>query len=519
MSYFIFMFFFGKFVELILPLTHNFSIYFSFLLFFSSPNSYISISLLFYSLVSISYLFFILLFLTSTLQFLIVFFFLFCATNSVFFSESLFSAPRKLPAMLDAGQSLAAMYQARLKHSSTSATSSSSNGPQLNAVECVYSCYLVTVSHFICNGSRTTGMRKTTQALTTQQIIEDYAGASNALHTTSHSLASPNSTRSRSASTVFSESEDGNGNSNGKQIYTDSGSRSGSGRFDLFSLSGFAHNGTKIIENCEFGTESVLERESQNHGNSTETDIQELQGSEGSKFSSAFSTSISSAFSTALSISKSMDMITIEGMEDDDNSVKIDSKVNTSVKLGSDDENGNSKETVISDSDSLCKDNEGKGNEGRVGEVGTYVYADIHTSDVREVTSYRERRGSSETRERRGSGEMRERRGSVDDEALVTALRSLPLDISRLKNNHLPTHTQAHTPHTSSSSSRNQGQGQCHGSGRRVRTSTLSPEDEAINLAAAKLGLKVAHSYNHTFYSLLTANRKCFLFFFSCFFT
>jgi hypothetical protein len=410
--------------------------------------------------------------------------------------------------MLDAGQSLAAMYQARLKHSSSSTTSSSS-GPQLNALECVYSCYLVTVSHFICNGSRTTGMRKTTQALTTQQIIEDYAGASNALHTTSHSLASPNSTRSRSASTVFSESEDGNGNgnNNGKQFCTESGSRSGSGRFDLFSLSGFAHNGTKIIENCELGTESVIETESQNHGNSTETDLQELQGSEGSKFSSAFSTSISSAFSTAYSISKSMDMITIEGMEDDNNSVKIENQMNTSVKLGSGDDNGNSKETVISHSDSLCRDIEGnEGKEERVGEVGTYVHTDIHSSEIREVTSYRERRGSSvtrerrgssETRERRGSGEMRERRGSVDDEALITALRSLPLDISKLKNNHLPTHTQAHAPHTSSSSSRNQGQGQCHGSGRRVRTSTLSPEDEAINLAAAKLGLKVTHSHDH----------------------
>jgi hypothetical protein len=412
--------------------------------------------------------------------------------------------------MLDAGQSLAAMYQARLKHSSSSTTSSSS-GPQLNALECVYSCYLVTVSHFICNGSRTTGMRKTTQALTTQQIIEDYAGASNALHTTSHSLASPNSARSRSASTVFSESEDGNGNGNGKQFYTESGSRSGSGRFDLLSLSGFAHNGTKITENSEFGTESVIETESQNHGNSTETDLPELQGSEGSKFSSVFSTTISSAFSTAYSISKSMDMITIEGMEDDNKSLKIESQVTTSVKLGSGDDNGNSKETVISHSDSLCRDIEG--NEGRVGEVGTYVHTDIHSSDVREVTSYRERRGSSEarerrgsgemrerrgsseTRERRGSGEMRERRGSVDDEALITALRSLPLDISKLKNNHLPTHTQAHTPHSSSSSSRNQGQ--CHGSGRRVRTSTLSPEDEAINLAAAKLGLKVTHSQDY----------------------
>jgi hypothetical protein len=428
----------------------------------------------------------------------------------VTFSESLFSAPRKLPAMLDAGQSLAAMYQARLKHSASSTTSSSS-GLQLNALECVYSCYLVTVSHFICNGSRTTGMRRTTQALTTQQIIEDYAGASNALHTTSHSLASPNSTRSRSASTVFSESEDGNGNgngnNNGKQFYTESGSRSGSGRFDLYSLSGFAHNSTKIIENCEFGTESVLETESQNHGNSTETDLQELQGSEGSKISSAFSTSISSAFSTAYSISKSMDMITIEGMEDDINSVKIENQISTSVKLGSGDDNGISKETVISHSDSVCGDIEGnEGNEGRVGEVGTHVHTDIHSSDIRGVTTYRERRGSSETRERRGSGEMRERRGSgemrerrgsVDDEALITALRSLPLDISKLKNNHLPTHTQAHTPHTGSSSSRNQGQGQCHGSGRRVRTSTLSPEDEAINLAAAKLGLKVAHSLHH----------------------
>ena len=434
----------------------------------------------------------------------------------MFFSESLFSAPRKLPAMLDAGQSLAAMYQARLKHSSSSTTSSSS-GPQLNALECVYSCYLVTVSHFICNGSRTTGMRKTTQALTTQQIIEDYAGASNALHTTSHSLASPNSTRSRSASTVFSESEDGTGNNNnnGKQFYTESGSRSGSGRFDLFSLSGFAHNGTKIIENGEFGTESVIETESQNHGNSTETDLQELQGSEGSKFSSVFSTSISSAFSTAYSISKSMDLITIEGTEDDNNSLKFENQVNASVKLGSGDDNGNSKETVISHSDSLCRDIEGKeGKEERVGEVGTYVHTDIYSSEIREVTSYRERRGSSETRERRGSGEMRERRGSsqtrerrgsgemrerrgsVDDEALITALRSLPLDISKLKNNHLPTHTQANTPH-SSSSSRNQGQGQCHGSGRRVRTSTLSPEDEAINLAAAKLGLKVTLFSNH----------------------
>ena len=400
--------------------------------------------------------------------------------------------------MLDAGQSLSAMYQARLKHISSSSTSSSINGLQLNALECVYSCYLVTVSHFICNASRSTGMRKTTQALTTQQIIEDYAGASNSLHTTSHSLASPNSARSRSTSTVQSDVEVEVEVGDGTKYSSESGSRSASGKFDL--LSGFTQQNSKT-ENTEFGLESVKDTESQNHGNSTETDLHGLFECFRSRTSTVYSTSFSSVFSTSLSISKSIDMTTLdeegesERIESDDISVKNEKKHTPYVNISSVDENGNLHKTVISDLDFVNKVIDGKngkeGDEGRVGDVDTYVRTDIHSSEIREVVSHkeRERRGSGEARERRGSGEARERerRGSVDDDALITAIRSMPLDISKLKNNPLQTHTQTNTPYNS----RNQGQSH----GRRVRTSTLSPEDEAINLAAAKLGLKVTLLY------------------------
>ena len=457
--------------------------------------------------------------------------------------------------MLDAGQSLAAMYQARLKHNSSLSTSASVtiNGPQLTALECVYSCYLVTVSHFICNAaSRTNGMRKTTQALTTQQIIEDYAGASNSLHTTSHSLASPNSTRSRSASTVFSEVdvdvEDGN------KFSSESGSRSGSGKFDL--LSGYMLQNCKS-ENTEFGSESVIEESNaQNHGNSTETDLHELFESARSRTSSAFSTSFSSVFSTSISMSRSVDVITNNNNEleekkingNDDISLNIENQNQDTAlrKLSCEGENENLNKSVNSHSDFSHTDNNGKEeneeNEGRVGDADTYVHTDIHSNEIREVLSHRERkgsgearerkgsgearerrgswetrerrgsgearerRGSGEARERRGSGEARERRGGADDDALITALRSLPLDISRVKTNHLPPHTQQHAqshtqPHTPysnnnnnngySSSSNSSSRNQPHGHGRRVRTSTISPEDEAVNLAAAKLGLKV----------------------------
>ena len=474
----------------------------------------------------------------------------------MFYSERLYSAPRKLPAMLDAGQSLAAMYQARLKHNSSLSTSASVtiNGPQLTALECVYSCYLVTVSHFICNAaSRTNGMRKTTQALTTQQIIEDYAGASNSLHTTSHSLASPNSTRSRSASTVFSEVEVDVELEEGNKFSSESGSRSGSGKFDL--LSNYTQQNYKI-ENTEFGSESVIEqRDTQNHGNSTETDLHELFESVRSRTSSAFSTSFSSVFSTSISISKSVDMTTngnnnaVEGRkinENDDIGLNIENQnqETASRKLSCEEDNGNLNEYENSPLELSHTNNNGKGgnegNEGR-GDADTYVHTGMHSNEIREVLSHREQRGSGEARERRGSGEVRERRGSgearerrgsgetrerrgsgearerrgsgearerrggADDDALITALRSLPLDISRIKTNHLPphtlqhaqSHTQPHTPYSnnnnngSSSSSNSSSRNQVHGHGRRVRTSTISPEDEAVNLAAAKLGLKV----------------------------
>ena len=388
----------------------------------------------------------------------------------MFYSERLYSAPRKLPAMLDAGQSLAAMYQARLKHISSSSASVSINGPQLTALECVYSCYLVTVSHFICNASRTNGMRKTTQALTTQQIIEDYAGASNSLHTTSHSLASPNSTRSRSASTVFSEVEVDVEVEEGNKLSSESGSRSGSGKFDL--LSGLTQQNYKI-ENTEFGSESVIEeRDCQNHGNSTETDLHELFESVRNRTSSAFSTSFSSVFSTSLSISKSVDTITTNSNELQEKKINENEYISLNIenqetalrKLSCGEENGDLNKSVNSHLDVSHTNNNGKGgneeNEGRVGDADPYVHTDIHSNDIREVLSHRERRGSGEARERRGSGEVRERRGSgearerrgsgearerrggADDDALITALRSLPLDISRVKINHLPPHTQ-----------------------------------------------------------------------------
>ena len=123
-------------------------------------------------------------------------------------SKSLFSVPRKLPALLDAGHSLSAAYQARLKQSS-SVTAPSSN--HLSALECVYSCYLVTVSHLICQSSIVAGSRKSAQVLTTRQIITEFAGSSSGYHSNSQSVVS---SRSHSVCTVASEVDIDNGCNN-----------------------------------------------------------------------------------------------------------------------------------------------------------------------------------------------------------------------------------------------------------------------------------------------------------------
>jgi hypothetical protein len=97
---------------------------------------------------------------------------------------ALFSAPRKLPASLDAGLTLASAYQLRLKRNNkqqlpmppaTAPPPHDHDGSHLSALGCTYSCYLVTVALLVCHSLAKGPASRRHAAPTTQRIIEEYA--------------------------------------------------------------------------------------------------------------------------------------------------------------------------------------------------------------------------------------------------------------------------------------------------------------------------------------------------------
>ena len=83
---------------------------------------------------------------------------------------NLFSAPRQMSVSLDAGQTMANANQARLKRIQPQAQPT----PPLSAVACVYSCYIVSISHVICSAHvRSTPAKKAGRS--TSQIIGEFA--------------------------------------------------------------------------------------------------------------------------------------------------------------------------------------------------------------------------------------------------------------------------------------------------------------------------------------------------------
>lgn len=154
--------------------------------------------------------------------------------------ESLYSAPRKLPAQLDAGQSLTSCYQLRLKRNNKQPPTNGAqnqndhDGSHLSALGCAYSCYLVTIALLMCHSVSKGAFTRRHAGPTTQRIIEEFSvnassnhgGSSNnsvqdqPLGASSNSGATPprerqNSTtststtsRSRSESVVYTSTED-----------------------------------------------------------------------------------------------------------------------------------------------------------------------------------------------------------------------------------------------------------------------------------------------------------------------
>ena len=365
--------------------------------------------------------------------------------------------------MLDAGQSIAAMYQARLKQSSSSSTAPAP-GFHLTALECTYSCYLVTVSHFVCNSTRITGTRKTTQALTTQQIIEEYAGASAGTHSTCHSVASSCSTRSQSASTTASEGD-------AAELMRNLSASGSALRFEHHTHP----NHTFKIENPDSEPDST-----QDYGSDSMLDS--------GRASSEVDFMNTPRVMTHYPGRPSLDMITFEPeMNCSYDELKVDVGIGEEISLISGKEESNADTAVTmgdvtmegSDSSEVAQGihgGEGIHREGdeEEGESERVEEEEEVGQEGRETTEGVEGEGLEQTEG--GGKEGGEQREGVLD---AFSLLSMPLDISRVKNGH---HSQSNTHHTHHSH---------HTHDRRRRTGSLSAEDEAINLAAAKLGLKV----------------------------
>ena len=96
---------------------------------------------------------------------------------------TLFSAPRKLPAPLDAGLALASAYQLRLKRNNkqlpmpptAAPPPHDHDGSHLSALGSTYSCYLVTAALLVCHSLAKGPASRRHAAPTTQRIIDEYA--------------------------------------------------------------------------------------------------------------------------------------------------------------------------------------------------------------------------------------------------------------------------------------------------------------------------------------------------------
>ena len=395
-----------------------------------------------------------------------------------FISCDLFSAPRKLPALLDAGRSLAAMYQARLKLST--AALAPACGPQLTALECIYSCYLVTVSHFVCNSTRVISTRKATQATTTQQIIEEYTGAAG-LFSATHSVTS----RSRSVSTAASEGEGGLVRSASNVL-----------RFDTYK-----------IEHPELGSDSGLKSNTR-HGAVTEETQLELELEVDFMGTPRCKTYVPSSLRTT----GSSDLILFDDVfrERDKGGVEEKGKWAGEREGLKEGEEGGVCMAVGSERGELHGLSGGVAFGSLLTDSGKSLptilneFTPSPSLSVRLSLPDRLTDGLSDHDidiDENGKSMMnkteQEMEKKYDGPALtplplslplfdpVSPLLTTPLDISKVRNGHhthSQTQNQTHARHTHSAHSTQV---------IRRRTGSISAEDEALNLAAAKLGLKV----------------------------
>ena len=86
------------------------------------------------------------------------------------------------------GQSLSSSYQLRLKRNNkqlpanTNLPQHDHDGSHLSALGCAYSCYLVTISHLLCQSLSKGPSSRRRAAPTTQRIIEEYTHSLNQSH-------------------------------------------------------------------------------------------------------------------------------------------------------------------------------------------------------------------------------------------------------------------------------------------------------------------------------------------------
>jgi hypothetical protein len=286
-----------------------------------------------------------------------------------------------------------------------------------------------------------TGTRKTAQALTTQQIIEEFAGASAGIHSTCHSVASTCSTRSQSASTTASDGD-------AAELLRNLSVSGSALRFEHHTHP----NHTFKIENPDSGPDST-----QDYGSDSILDS--------GRASSEVDFINTPRATTHYPGRPSGDMITFEPeMNYPYAELKVDVGKERSLSLLSGKEDSPA-DTALTLGDVTV-----------IGQDSSGIVGDITGGE-----GVNREEGGKEGGDKEGGGEQREvggKEGGEQREGELDAfsLLSMPLDISRVKNGH---HSQSNTHHTH------------HTHDRRRRTGSLSAEDEAINLAAAKLGLKV----------------------------
>jgi hypothetical protein len=300
-----------------------------------------------------------------------------------------------------------------------------------------------------------TGTRKTAQALTTQQIIEEFAGASAGIHSTCHSVASTCSTRSQSASTTASEGD-------AAELMRNLSVSGSALRFEHHTHP----NHTFKIENPDSGPDSA-----QDYGSDSMLDS--------GRASSEVDYINTPRATTHYPGRPSGDMITFEPeMNYPYAELKVDVGKERSLSLLSGKEDSAADTAVtLGDVTAIGQDSSGLVEDASGGKDVNKEEGGKERGDKEEGGKERgdkEGGGNEEGEQREVGGKEggEQREGELD----ALSLLSMPLDISRVKNGH---HSQSNTHHTH------------HTHDRRRRTGSLSAEDEAINLAAAKLGLKV----------------------------